>query len=241
MPLPRKIGTGRALLGGGTPPASSLMTGLISYWTLDEASGSRADSIGGNTLTDNNTVTQNPGKIATAAQFTAATSETLSRANNASLQVGDIDFTIACWVYVDTTVNKDIWVKSSTNQQSYFLTIQSTKFQFIVSAGGTAATYTTLNATTFGNISASTWYHVVAYHDSVNDVIGIAVNGGAANTAATAAGVFAGTGVFALGGVLQYAYMNGRIDEAGFWKKVLTPAERLALYNGGNGITYPFL
>lgn len=37
--------------------------GTISWWELDEESGTRADKIGGNTLTDNNTVTANDGKV----------------------------------------------------------------------------------------------------------------------------------------------------------------------------------
>jgi hypothetical protein len=35
----------------------------VSWWKLSEASGNRADSIGTNTLTDNNTVTGNPGVV----------------------------------------------------------------------------------------------------------------------------------------------------------------------------------
>jgi len=31
------------------------------------------------------------------------------------------------------------------------------------------------------------------------------------------------------------------IDEVGFWTRVLTEDERTALYNSGDGITYPFL
>ena len=34
--------------------------------------------------------------------------------------------------------------------------------------------------------------------------------------------------------------MKGRIDEVGFWKRVLTSSERSLLYNGGVGLTYPF-
>ena len=36
--------------------ASSLLTSLISYWKLDETSGTRVDVVSGNDLTDNNTV-----------------------------------------------------------------------------------------------------------------------------------------------------------------------------------------
>jgi hypothetical protein len=42
------------------------------------------------------------------------------------------------------------------------------------------------------------------------------------------------------GGVASPQYHDGRIDEVGIWKRVLTAAERTQLYNGGLGYTYPF-
>ena len=65
----------------------NLLTNLISFWEMEEASGTRVDAVvaSGNDLTDNATVTQNPGKVGNAAQFTLATSEWLSHVSNASL------------------------------------------------------------------------------------------------------------------------------------------------------------
>lgn len=82
----------------------TLLDGLVSYWKLEEANGARVDSVvaSGNDLTDNNTVTQAVGVLGNAAQFTAANSESLSHADNASLGTGDIDFTVASWVYFDS-------------------------------------------------------------------------------------------------------------------------------------------
>src|SRR5262252_1520277 len=77
-------------------------TNLISYWKLDEVSGSRVDTKGTNTLTDNNTVTSTTGIINNAASFAAASSEYLSLASNATVQTGDIDFTITAWVKMTT-------------------------------------------------------------------------------------------------------------------------------------------
>src|SRR4051812_43478016 len=83
--------------------ASPLLTNLASYWKLEEASGTRADEIGSQTLTDNNTVTQAVGKLGNAAQFTAANSESLSHADSATLSLGaDQDFTLGAWVYLDS-------------------------------------------------------------------------------------------------------------------------------------------
>ena len=37
----------------------------------------------------------------------------------------------------------------------------------------------------------------------------------------------------------RYSF-DGLIDEVGYWKRTLTPAERTTLYDFGRGLTYPF-
>src|SRR3990167_8622771 len=56
----------------------TLETNLSEHWNLDETSGSRIGSFANKSLTDNNTVTSNPGKISNAGQFTRVNSEYLS-------------------------------------------------------------------------------------------------------------------------------------------------------------------
>src|SRR5690348_11404000 len=75
-------------------PPWALTDSLVGYWKLDEASGSRADSAGANTLTDNNTVAGLAGLISNAGDFERDNSESLSIADNAALSMGDIDFTL---------------------------------------------------------------------------------------------------------------------------------------------------
>lgn len=82
---------------------STLITDLAAYWKLDEASGTRSDSAGSSHLTDNNTVTQSSGRVGNAGQFTAANNEYLSVADNAALSSGDVDITVAGWIYLDAT------------------------------------------------------------------------------------------------------------------------------------------
>jgi hypothetical protein len=66
------------------PLTSALpLTGnVVSRWYLEEVSGNRADAVGSNTLTDNNTVTSNAdiptSGFARSAEFTSANSEYLS-------------------------------------------------------------------------------------------------------------------------------------------------------------------
>ena len=55
-------GTPATSVGFNPDTGSSLTTNLISYWKLDETSGTRVDSVGNNDLTDNNTVLYGAGK-----------------------------------------------------------------------------------------------------------------------------------------------------------------------------------
>lgn len=219
-----------------------LSTNLVAGWTLNEAGGNRADSVGSNTLTDNNTVTQATGKIGNAAQFTSANNESLSIADNAALSMGDVDFALACWVYFDSTGNRGLMGKYnySANQREYVIVTETSgtlRFRFAVSANGTSNT--TVNSTA-GVPTTSTWYFVMAWHDSVADKIFISVNDQATpDELAHSGGVFNGTSDFRMGALLATAdgyAMNGRIDESPVWKNYIPSAtERTWLYNSGNG------
>lgn len=220
---------------------SSLNTNLVSYWKLDETSGTRIDAVTatGNDLTDNNTVTSNPGIIVNAGQFTAASSEWLTHTSNSSLQTGDIDFTFAAWVYLDATgTAMTILAKYGATTKEYWLRYENTGvFSFCVFATGTAGC-STIQATTFGAPATATWYHIIAWHDSVNNSLGICVNGGTPDTVSYSSGITALAGDFGMGALPTVGqYWNGRIDEVGFWKKVLNSAERDELYNSGAGKT----
>jgi len=71
-------------------------SGLVAFFNMDEASGSRADEIGSADLSDNNTVGQVVGKDVYAAQFDGA--DYLSSSADA-FDFADEDFTIMAWVY----------------------------------------------------------------------------------------------------------------------------------------------
>jgi hypothetical protein len=234
--------------GGFTnDPDLTLTNKLVSYWKLGEVSGLRDDFYGANNLTDNNTVTQAVGKVGNAAQFTAANSEYLSRADNASLSTGDIDFTIAAWVYMDSDTGDAMNIitkfNATTDNREYALDYGGTanRLTFTVNSVGTSGNNTTVVANSFGTLSVGTWAFVVCWHDSVANTINIQVNNGTIDSAATSAGVFNGTSAFRIGSngnSTPGQYWNGRIDEIGFWKKVLTSTERTNLYNSGNGSTF---
>jgi hypothetical protein len=221
-----------------------LTTSLISFYELGEAAGAtRVDSVvaSGNDLTDHATVAQVVGKVGNAAGFTNASSQYLSHADNASLSTGNIDFEVCAWVYITGSVVMPVIMSkyTDTTHREYFLYYDNfaQRFSFIVyNSSGTQVGIVAAN--TFGMPSASTWYLVNAYYDSVHSLVGISVNAGAADTSATSGTPADTTAVFNIGAANANEFWDGRIDQAGFWKKVLSGAERTTLYNGGSGLSY---
>ena len=208
------------------------MNGLISYWKLDEVSGIRSDIVGGNDLTDNNTVTQAVGKIGNAAQFTDANLESLSHASNTALQTGDIDFLVAGSVYFDTlpALGAALIGKTDALNLEYWLDYDGTsRLRFIVSSTGADAVVVSANA--FGVPSTSTWYHFCGWHDSVANTINIQIDNGTIDTTAHSSGVFPGAGAFRIGAITTGAYHNGRLDDVKFSKRIWTAEERTEAYN----------
>lgn len=224
---------------GRTPSVNPLLTAMQAYWPLSSV----ADAHGANTLTNNNGATFVAGKVGNAVQLVAASSQYLSIADNAALSMGDIDFTIGAWVYLDTkTADGSIIGKWGGSQQEYLLSyINSTdRFRFAVSSTGSNTI--TLTANTFGSPSLATWYYVMAWHDSNLNTISIQINGGTTDSIGHALGVFNGTQGVNLGANAGVSsFVNGRIDSAFVSKRLYSAAERTALYNYGlQGVEYPF-
>lgn len=218
--------------------ASPLLTSLIAHWRLDEASGVRADAHGGNALTDNNTTGQAAGKLGNAALFVAANQESLSSGDNADLSMGDIDFTIAGWVYFTTTAFAGLAGKWGPGPVlEYLVYFDGTNIRFHVSANG-GSNVSVANSHT---ISAGVWYFFVAWHDSVANTINLSVNNNTPASVSHSGGVFNGDAAFCLGRNEEgLSWLNGRLDSVSIWKRLLTAAERTQLYNSGNGLDYPF-
>lgn len=209
-----------------------LSSGLTHYWALGEASGTRADSVGGVTLTDNNTVGSTTGKNSNAALFVTANSESLS---DNTINPGDTDYSFSLWINPTSLSTYALVARDGPTARTFLLDIEASKAKFYRLP--TDAVTSTITLTT------GAWYHIYAYHDSVNNQIGISVNGETLVTAATT-GASNGTagenfrvGARDTGG--SPLYFNGAIDELGMWSRVLTATERTALYNAGAGKFYP--
>lgn len=215
----------------------------VAAWALDEASGTRADSVGSNDLTDNNTVGSGTGKFDTAADFEADNSERLTSNDTADLSVSDIDFMWRLWARLESKgADRPLVTKwqFSSDHRSYHLRYDSgsDRFAFFVSHNGLVAVSVTAN--NFGSPSTGTWYLIHAWHDAANNQIGISVNAGTADTTSHGDGVFNDAGIFELGGWNDAgAWHDGLIDDVVLLKGyVLDATERAEDYNGGAGVAF---
>lgn len=213
---------------------SSLANSLVGLWKLDEASGSRADSVGASTLTDNNTVTSGVGKVyATAAEFLAANSESLSVADNVALSMQDIKMFFGGWVYLSAKGADRIAISKSDrgiNQRAYYLqyTTSVDRFQAGFNATGTGSS-TVVSANSLGSPELDTWYFILAWHDSVANTINISVNGREPDSLSYSTGIFDNTTAFRIGGDTNSGaaanFWSGRIGPVFVGKNYIPTAQ----------------
>ena len=238
--------TRRAMLANtanGTTGAAmgTLAVDLKAFWELGEASGTRMDShTGGLDLSPVNTPGNAAGKVGDALACVSASDQRVSRASHADLVMGDIDFSICFWAYMETVGDQTFLAKSSSGGTIEYAVHHS---------GGVGGVYfavrnlaNTGNGTVLAAVGSppeDTWFFVVAWHDSVNNFLRASLNNGTAGETSFSGGVRASTLDFNLGRDFWDGFkLNGRIDQVGVWKRVLTADERTYLYNAGAGRTY---
>lgn len=241
---------------------SPLNVGLVSFWNLDEASGTRVDT-GPYTLslTDNNS-TANQSSINAqmnkAAAFVRASNQYLSISNTKLSFTAAV--TICAWVNLASQAAGATYGiagrQTTTNATSLEYGLQyvqsANRFSWKARVTGTLASVT---ANTFGAPSTSTWYFVVGIFDgSISSGVAamkMSVNAGTFDTANTNASPVLnnpGTAPFLIGSevngtgteVASFA-LDGAIDAVGVWNRVLTSDEISRLYANGNGRQQPNL
>jgi len=233
----------RLIPSGGVP--DSLLTGLVSWWGLDQASGKRWDSHGNTHLTESVPLLQAVGKINSATQFiqTNFPYEYLFHGVGHGCHAGSRDFTFVCWVYLDDLQNQGIGrvglgnLGQNHDWLMYYQASGLDRFRFFVPNG---SSFWSTTANTFGVPSINTWYFLLGQYDFSSGTLGISVNNGTLDTLAGK------TSPNTTGRDLQIGrydvdvnLMNGRIDEPAFWSRLLTSDEKSRVYNSGAGIFYP--
>lgn len=230
--------TKRLLLGNQRPSAvstASLNTGLISFWKLDDLS----DSGGTNTLTNNHAATFVAGHIGNCVSLNGV-NQSLSHASNASLQTGDVDWSISGWFFEASGAPGGSLVSKTDGGQAtleYAVAVGGgTIFFQIGDAGGSVEAITTLT------YAEDAWQFFCVQYNHATKILSASVNNGTSTTLDVSdLTIVTGNNRFTIGddadGGSPY---TGQIDAVGFWKKVLTPTEIGLLYASGAGIEPPF-
>lgn len=234
-----------SLSGGAVVVPSSLLTGLVAYWALEEASGTRADATGrGNTLSPTNAPGNAAGIVSNGLSLLAGSSQYVSRASTTDLQTGAIDFTYAGWVKLTAKTSFRMiaskYGAGAAETLLYYDTSDRFAFQTYTLA---EVSLGNAKANTFGSPSTGVWYFLCAQQVAAGPTLKISVNNGAFDSVTPTGTPSAGSGVFQIGAYRGGTLPNGdmTIDEFGIWKRILTGAEITALYNAGAGRTYPFV
>lgn len=239
---------------------NGLLNSLIAYWGLDESGGANnaldkhSNSL---TLTQSGSPGSGTGKVYSGARTFSGSGQYFQRTSSALLQTGDVDFTVAAWVYLtDTSYNSAIVGKFSggTNSQEWLLYYNYNDWTpgncytlIACPASGNIGYDIACRATTFGAPTVNSWHLVILWHDATNQQLGICIDNGTPDTVAQpsyALGIYAGNAPFEIGTINNSYNAKATIGPVAFWKSsagsggMLTSAQRTALYNSGNGLAY---
>lgn len=238
----------------------SVYDDAISLWKLDEASGTRVDSIGSNDLTDNNTVGSTSKGVGapanlpdTVASFVAANSESLSKADPVGMDGGPgSSYTASIWVkYTDNGNNDFIYTLINTGGSTAAAALTLSRNSSGLGYDGTGKMNASVGdgtTTKFGGwpvpddpvLSSGTWYHVVAVHDGAASELKMYINGALALTISSGAAYpLDMTNPVLIFGNIQSLYADVSLSSAAWWDYAKDIDGVAELYNSGDGAPLP--
>lgn len=197
------------------------------HWTLDEASGNRADSIGSNHLVQTGTVNSVAGQIDNAADFpSSGGSKALNVADNATFSTGgETSFTISMWVKLHSRTGTQVFAGKYGGTGEYAVYYEHSFQRFVFSTYGSGSSNTYVLANQLGLPATDTWYHITAVHDAAANTNKISINGGAFDTVGSVpepndTGAAFTVGAFNSTGSSFPALAS--IDDVKFWRSALS-------------------
>ncbi|MDX2154039.1 MAG: LamG domain-containing protein [Bryobacteraceae bacterium] len=219
--------------------AQSLTDGIVSYYPFN---GNLADPVGGTQgVIAAGSPTPATGKLGGAYFFNGTEDESSPRVyGNLVPSVNTWSGgTISVWVQATAyaIVNREtIWqIPSSAGFSHLWGSISPLTRQFEFRVGtGTGEIVLTSHV-----LNNNEWYHITATWSRTLNTAQVYVNGVLHDEKTAIFTQYLG-GTILLGAGFNGYGMRGTIDEVGIWNRPLPPAEISALYNSGNGTTYPF-
>ena len=229
--------------GTTTTELAGITTGLVVHHTLNEESGKRFDSWTKDVdLSDINTVLAGQGKHGKAALFVRANSEELKGPSKPNFSAS---FSFALWTWLITYQQMSLLSKYQLfgNQCSYVLQyfLSSNRYRWVISDDGITP-QVLLKADAAGQPALGIWTWVYVEYDADANVAKIEINDTSEDTDAHSTGVFQSTAPYRIGAEGSSSegqadnFFNGMLDHAIGWNRVLTDAEKTAIYNAGVGV-----
>jgi uncharacterized phage protein (TIGR02218 family) len=201
----------------------SLLTSLVAHWPLDEASGTRYDAHASYDLGEVSGVDRAAGKIGYAAEFLDGEAGylRLSGIDGTDLGLGDTDFTVALWAKVGARGGLLCqWVDSGL----YLYT--ATGGALVVGCGGSE-----YSGATF---PLNEWQLVILDFRASDNRLRLHQDSTSSWTVTAP-----GTGTEVVLGDNVGTTGDRWLDSVSVWLRILSDAERAALYNSGSGLDYP--
>lgn len=234
--------------GGGSGVAfgfSTLINGLIDYWSLDEESGIRNDSVGIYPLTPGGAIEPVPGIHGNAARF-ASNSDLLESADIVTTPPSRV--TIALWAQLIAIVAGTNSFESLTNylqplgqfsrwHSGVIFSGQDRQPHFSVGNGATSYQVVHPASMVLGKFEL-----IICSFDDLGDRRPtISINDGSPVVGSTPlSGTWYADNLKYIMSKNTGAADTVDIDEIAVWNRILTAAERTELYNNGHGKFYPF-
>lgn len=215
---------------------STLLTGLMGYWKLDETSGGTIDSSGNNYTGTGSNLTYNAnGKIGRCYTFNG----TDSRVTFGNVIKPTTALSISLWMkdggqtaeknIINTSVYDGVW-------RGWRFTRYSDQAAGVLLSSGT----NNLDVTFGTTLSNDNWYHIVFTWNGTTAYVYI-------NNVRNSGWSWSYTISYATTHNLTFGanqsggqVYDGEIDEVGVWNRALTSNEVSILYNSGSGLTHPF-
>jgi hypothetical protein len=251
LTLPMKTSTSATPDPGGTSVGMSferfnfpanINGGLAAYYDFEDTTGNLLDNVGSNDLTETGgTIASATGLVSNGRDFELGDTEWFEAADAAWNSITG-NLTVNVWANPESLASDGAVVAKyafSAGGRAWRIYYHQLTNRWRVDASSDGSAGTTLEATTYGAVSTSTWVMLTFRHRNGNN-IGITVNAGTEDTTAFTGGIFDATTTFIVGsdntGIGEW--FDGLIDELGIWNRVLSDAEVEWLYNSGSGRAY---
>ena len=226
---------------------ADLNTDLVAYYKLDEISGAVIDSVGNYNGTARGSPTTNVvGKIGTAYTFSDVGNSYVNITNSVDFKQANT-FSYGGWFKTTGITASSIFcsmaLRSVSQSAGTYLLINNNDvndgqlaFQTGTQNGGTAEGVLKSG----GDYNDGNWHYVIVTFNGTNKRIyvdGLNVANATSSSVAYDTVNHVGIGDWVVNDAHHYQF-DGELDEISYWKRTLSSAEVIKLYNGGVGMSY---